>query len=158
MPSAGGPPGVTDLSFHLYLSQKATPVEMADGEEQPAAATTATASKTEDRRFTYLIKQLTSLLKAKPEAAAKIKEDEKSAKICNAFFDDADDRSIFLYAVSKDAYTASRTPPPNFKSKCLYLCKKDDTVTNDNVESCICTAEFATSPLEQILAVSQVIL
>jgi len=129
---------------------------MADAGEEQAAATTATAAKAEDRRFSHIIKLLTSLLKAKPDAAAKVKEDEKSAKICSQFFDDADERSIFIFAASKDAYTASRNPSPNFKTKCLYMCKKEDAVTNENVESCICTAEFGTSPLEQILAVSQV--
>lgn len=130
---------------------------MADAGDEPQAAATTTATKADDRRFAHLIKQITSLLKAKPEAAAKIKEDDKSAKICTSFFEDSDEKSIFLYAASKDIYTASRTPPPNFKQKCLYLCKKEDTVTNDNVETCVCTSEFSTSPLEQILAVSQVI-
>ena len=131
-------------------------VEMAEaGEEQPAAATVA-ASKSEDKRFLYLIKQVTSLLKAKPEAAYKVKEDEKSAKICSAFFDDPDEKAIFIFSPAKDTYTASHTPPSNFKQKCLYVLKKEDTVTSENVESCVCTAEFSTSPLEQILAVSQV--
>jgi hypothetical protein len=130
---------------------------MADaGDEQQAATTAAAAAKSDDKRFAHLIKQITVLLKAKPEAAAKIKEDEKSAKLCTQFFEDGDEKSIFLFAAAKDVYTASRTPPPNFKQKCLYMCKREDSVTQENVESCVCTAEFSTTPLEQILAVSQV--
>jgi hypothetical protein len=125
------------------------------GEEQQAAAAVATA-KSEDKRFAFLIKQVTILLKSKPEAAAKIKEDEKSAKVCSAFFDDPDEKAIFVFSPAKDTYTASPTPPPNFKQKCLYILKKEDTVTSDNVESCVCTAEFSTTPLEQILCVAQV--
>ena len=149
-----------DLRFYFPASANALgiseSVDMADAGEEQAAAATTTAAKSEDRRYAFLIKQLTSLLKAKPEAASKVKEDEKSAKICQSFFDDAEDKSIFLFATSKDAYTASRGPPPNFKQKCLYMFKREDTVSSDNVESCIATSEFSTSPLEQILAVSQV--
>jgi hypothetical protein len=125
------------------------------GEEQQAAASVA-VSKTEDKRFAFLIKQITIILKAKPEAALKVKEDEKSAKICSAFFDDPDEKAFFIFSPAKDTYTASLTPPTNFKQKCLYILKKEDTVTSENVESCVCTAEFSTTPLEQILSVAQV--
>jgi hypothetical protein len=124
------------------------------GEEQQAAATVA-ATKSEDKRFVFLIKQVTLLLKAKPEAAWKVKEDEKSAKICTAFFDDPDEKAFFIFSPAKDNYTASLTPPVNFKQKCLYILKKENTVTSENVETCVCTAEFSTTPMEQILAVAQ---
>ncbi len=127
---------------------------MAEGDDQHQA--TAAASKSSDKRFDYLIRQTSTLLKVKVEAAAKLKEDEKSAKICSSFFEDADERSIFIFSTVKDSYTASRAPPPNFKQKCVYAYKREDNVTSDNVESCVCTAEFSTTPLEQILAVSQV--
>jgi hypothetical protein len=129
---------------------------MAEGGEEQQAAATVAASKSEDKRFIYLIKQVTTLLKAKPEAALKVKEDEKSAKICTAFFDDPDEKAIFIFSPAKDSYTASHTPPTNFKQKCLYVLKKEDTVTSENVESCVCTAEFSTTPLEQILTIAQV--
>jgi hypothetical protein len=128
---------------------------MAEAGDEPQAAAAVAATKGEDKRFAFLIKQVTILLKAKPEAAYKIKEDEKSAKICSAFFDDPDEKSFFVFSPAKDIYTASLTPPTNFKQKCLYILKRENTVTSENVETCVCTAEFSTTPLEQILAVAQ---
>ena len=129
---------------------------MADAAEAEQQTKAASGTNSGDPRFAHLIKQICGLLKAKPEAAAKIQDDEKSAKACTSFFDDSEERSIFLFPASKDVYSASRTPPSNFKQKCLYMYKREDTVTKENVESCVCTAEFGTTPLEQILAVSQV--
>jgi hypothetical protein len=128
---------------------------MADvGEEEQPTATAP--KKSSDRRYDHLLKQITVLLKAKPEAAAKVKDDEKSAKICTAFFEDPEEKAIFIFASAKDYFIASRTPPTTFKQKSMYAFKREDQVTNENVESCLCLAEFSTSPLEQILAVSQV--
>jgi dynein heavy chain len=62
---------------------------------------------------------------------------------------------IFLEAGSKDKYCASRIPPPNYKTKCVFLTKMEPSVPDSDFEHLISFSEFANAPLPMILALTQ---